>query len=86
MSDRDEAVARGLWRPDEDPTVCTACHDPRSPTWDPARFTRPDGTTAGFDFELGKARFPHPIPADVRGKIAEREEQQRRERREAEGE
>lgn len=86
MSDRDKALARGLWKADEDPAVCTACHNPSSPTWDPKRFALPDGSTAGFDFELGKARFPHAIPEEVRGKIAELEEERRRKRREAEGE
>lgn len=84
MSDRDDAVAHGLWKADEDPAVCTACHNERSPTWDPKRFVRPDGSTAGFDFELGKQRFPHAIPEDVRGKIVQIEEQRRRERQAAE--
>jgi hypothetical protein len=86
MSDRDEAVAHGLWKADEDPAVCTACHNAKSPTWDPKRFTRPDGTTAAFDFDAARARFPHPIPEDVRGKIVEIEEQRRRERKAAEEE
>jgi hypothetical protein len=86
MSDVDEAVARGLWRADEDPAICTACHNEKSPTWDPKRFVRPDGSSAGFDFELGKARFPHPIPEEVRGRIVEIEEERRRERKQAEGE
>ncbi|HSJ98251.1 MAG TPA: multiheme c-type cytochrome [Myxococcota bacterium] len=86
MSDVDEAVARGLWRADEDPAICTACHNEKSPTWDPKRFVRPDGSSAGFDFELGKARFPHAIPEEARGKVVEIEEERRRERKEAEGE
>jgi len=86
MSDRDEAVAHGLWKADEDPAVCTACHNEKSPTWDPKRFRRPDGSSAAFDFDLAKARFPHAIPEQVRGKIVEIEEQRRRERKAAEGE
>lgn len=85
MSDRDEAIAHGLWRADEDPAVCTACHNEKSPTWDAKRFVRPDGSTAAFDFELGKARFPHAIPEEVRGKIVDIEEQRRKQRQEAEG-
>jgi len=86
MSDRDEAVAHGLWQADEDAAVCTACHNEKSPTWDPKRFRRPDGSTTAFDFDLARARFPHAIPEDVRGKIVEIEEQRRRARKEAEGE
>lgn len=86
MSDRDEAVAHGLWKADEDPAVCTACHNEKSPTWDAKRFARPDGSTAPFDFDLARARFPHAIPEDVRGKIVELEEQRRRERKELEAE
>jgi hypothetical protein len=85
MSDRDDAIAHGLWKADEDPAVCTACHNEKSPTWDAKRFVRPDGSTAAFDFELGQARFPHAIPEDVRGKIVDIEEQRRKERQEAEG-
>jgi len=84
MSEREKAEARGLWSADEDPAVCTACHNPSSPTWDPKRFALPDGSTAPFDFEAAKARFPHAIPEDVRGKIVEIEEQRRRERKAAE--
>jgi hypothetical protein len=86
MSDRDEAEAHGLWKADDDPAVCTACHNAKSPTWDAKRFALPDGTTAPFDFEAAKARFPHAIPEEVRGKVVEIEEQRRRERKAAEEE
>ena len=78
MSDRKKAIGKGLWPADEDPAICTACHNPQSPTWDPARFTLDDGRSVGFDFELGKQRIAHPIPEDVKGRYLELEEEQKR--------
>jgi hypothetical protein len=79
MSDPELAASKGLWNAAEDEAVCTACHNAKSPTWDPKRFALPGGGTAPFDFELGKARFPHPIPEDVKGKVVEIEKQRREE-------
>jgi hypothetical protein len=42
MSDRDKSVAAGMWEPEKDAKICTACHNDESPTWDPAK---------GFDHE-----------------------------------
>jgi hypothetical protein len=84
MSDRDEAIAKGLWKADEDEAICTACHNAKSPTWDPKRFALPNGATAPFDFAIGKERFPHPIPEDVKGKVVEIEKQRKQEKEEEE--
>lgn len=78
MSDRDEAVAAGLWEPDEHEAICTACHNPASPTWDPKRFALPNGKTAAFDFEVAKAAHTHAIPEDRKGKILELEKEQKK--------
>ena len=79
MSDHDEAVAKGLWDTAKDPAICTACHNPSSPTWDPKRFALPGGKTAPFDFEVAKAAHVHPIPKDVKGKYLELEKKQKAE-------
>ena len=62
MSDHDKAVAAGLWDPGNDEKICTACHNDKSPTWDPAE---------GFDYAKRKEEIAHPIPADVKGKYNE---------------
>jgi hypothetical protein len=72
MSDRDKAIAAGMWEPGEDETICTACHNDESPTWDPAK---------GFDYAAAKEEIAHPIPEDVKGKYIELEKKQRAERR-----
>jgi len=73
MSDRERAEQKGLWRADEDASICVTCHNPESPTFDPERYVLADGTTVGFDFELAKERVPHPIPEDVKGRFIELE-------------
>ncbi len=77
MSDPEQAKAKGLWDPGAHAKICTECHNPRSPTWDPARYTLPDGTTAGFHFEQAKTRIAHPIPEDVKGRYLELEKAQK---------
>ncbi len=64
MSDRDEAVAKGLW--DADASLCVTCHNERSPTFDPERYVV-HGGTSGFDFDQAVARIRHAIPEDVKG-------------------
>lgn len=41
---------------------CTQCHNPESPTWDPNRYTKADGTKAGFDFEQAYKKIAHANP------------------------
>jgi YD repeat-containing protein len=43
-----------------DKSNCLQCHNTDSPTWDPARYTLPDGTTSGFDYNQAKKRSIHP--------------------------
>jgi hypothetical protein len=73
MSDRARAAKKGLWDASRDEAICTGCHNSESPTYDPARYLRPDGTTSGFDFEIAKGRIAHAIPADVKGRFVELE-------------
>ena len=65
--------------------TCLACHNEESPTFDPARYTLPDGSSAGFDFELAKERIPHPIPEHVKGRFIELEKEEKARARAAEG-
>ena len=70
MSDPEKAREKGLWDSDE-PSICTHCHNRESPTFDPKRYTLPDGSTAGFDFDLARKKIPHPIPKDTKGHYLE---------------
>ena len=78
MSDPEEAHARGLWYAEKDVKICTQCHNEKSPTFDPARFVKPDGTQAAFDFEIGVERIAHPIPPEVKGRYLELDEERKR--------
>ena len=60
MIDRERAVSRGLVLQSEE--VCISCHNDESPAWDPARYTRPDGTKVGFDYDQAAALIVHPVP------------------------
>jgi hypothetical protein len=77
MSDHELAHAKGLWHAADDATICTKCHNERSPTFDTKRYTLGGGGTTGFDFEQAKARIAHPIPEHVKGKYLELEKQRR---------
>jgi len=84
MSEIERARDAGLWDAD-DPARCTGCHNERSPTFDPTRYTLADGTTTGFDFEQAKQRITHPIPPDVKGRYLELDEARKQAEREARG-
>jgi hypothetical protein len=86
MSEQEKAEVHGLWQPGDDAAICTACHNPASPTWDPKRFALPDGRSAPFDFAVAKAQHTHPIPEEVRGKVVEIEKERRGSEKEDEGE
>ena len=38
------------------------CHNERSPTWDPERYTVADGTKSGFDYDQATAKVAHLNP------------------------
>lgn len=73
MSKPQVARKKGLWDAEGDASICAHCHNAESPTFDPERYTLPDGTTAGFDFEQARQRIAHPIPEDVKGHYLELE-------------
>jgi cytochrome c peroxidase len=81
MSDRDKAVAKGLWLPGEDEKICLECHNDESPTWDTTKYTLADGTTVAFDYEQAKEEIAHPIPEDVKGRYLEIEAQRKAEKK-----
>lgn len=81
MSDHDKAVAAGMWEPGKDEKICGNCHNDESPTWDPTKFERADGTTVAFDFEQAKEKIVHPIPEDVKGRYLELEKKRTAERK-----
>ena len=76
MADHAKSVAAGMWEPDKDEKICTACHNDQSPTWDAA---------AGFDFEARKKEIAHKIPEDVKGKYLEVEKRLKAEKAAAGG-
>ena len=71
MSDPDAARAKGLTDLEQHPELCATCHNERSPTFDPTRYTLPSGGTAGFDRVQAEERIAHPIPAEVKGRYLE---------------
>lgn len=81
MADHDKSVEKGLVMPDSE--TCLTCHNDESPSWDPAKYTLADGTTAGFDFDQAAEEIKHPIPEDVKGKYIEIEKQRKKERKAA---
>jgi hypothetical protein len=42
--------------------TCRACHNDESPTWDPERYTKEDGTKVGFDYDQAWAKIQHSFP------------------------
>lgn len=42
--------------------TCLQCHNEKSATWDPERYTKADGTKVGFDFEQAKEKVSHANP------------------------
>ena len=60
MMDRDKAIENGLVP--QTPAVCAKCHNDYSPAWDPQRYTRPDGSKVGFDYDQAVKAIAHPIP------------------------
>jgi hypothetical protein len=42
--------------------LCLECHNEESPTWNPEKYTRADGSKVGFDFEQAKKLTEHPNP------------------------
>jgi len=45
-----------------DVKTCEKCHNEKSPTWKPDRYTLPDGTKKGFDFTQAWEKVKHGKP------------------------
>ncbi|MBW1884939.1 MAG: cytochrome C554 [Deltaproteobacteria bacterium] len=69
MSSHEKSVAAGMWEPDKDEKICTACHNKDGPTFE------------GFDYEKGKEDIAHPIPEDVKGHYLELEEKNKKKKK-----
>ena len=61
MEDHAKAVAAGLIYPAT--KSCDQCHNDKSPTWNPERYTAKDGKKTGFDAEQAYEKIKHPNPA-----------------------
>lgn len=60
MADREQSIANGMIHPAKQ--SCTLCHNEESPSWDPERYTKADGTKAGFDVDQAWDKIKHPNP------------------------
>jgi len=61
MQSREESIANGMVHPAKD--RCVLCHNDQNPTWNPERYTLPDGTTTGFDVVQAYEKMKHERPA-----------------------
>ncbi len=61
MQNHDDAVANGMVA--DAKTRCVVCHNDTGPTWNPERYTLPDGTTTGFDLTQAYEKIKHEKPA-----------------------
>ena len=61
MESREESIANGMVA--DAKTRCTLCHNDQNPTWDPERYTLPDGTKTGFDVAQAYEKINHDRPA-----------------------
>lgn len=60
MKDREASIAGGMIHPSTQ--SCALCHNDQNPTWDPEKYTLPDGTKSGFDVEQAYEQVKHPNP------------------------
>ena len=50
-----------------DADMCKKCHNEKSPSWNPERYTLKDGTKTGFDFEQAYKKIAHDNPKNKKG-------------------
>ena len=62
MESREASIAGGMIYPAKEKS-CTRCHNDTGPTWDPDRYTLPDGTKTGFDVNQAYEKIKHERPA-----------------------
>ena len=63
MMDRDASIAAGMIYPAKEKS-CTMCHNEESATWNPERYTLPDGSKTGFDAAQAYEKIKHERPAE----------------------
>lgn len=61
MESLEESIANGMVYPAKEKS-CTLCHNDTSPTWNPERYTLPDGSTTGFDVNQAYEKIKHERP------------------------
>lgn len=57
-------MAAHIQRADE--KTCVKCHNDKNPTWDPNKYTLPDGTKTGFDFKQAWENIKHENPSKTK--------------------
>lgn len=62
MLKKDDSIDLTAGRERPTSKVCEECHNPDSPTWNPERYTKEDGSKAGFDFEAAWKEIAHNNP------------------------
>ena len=62
MKSLEESIANGMVHPAKEKS-CTLCHNDTGPTWDPKRYTLPNGETTGFDVVQAFEKIKHERPA-----------------------
>jgi hypothetical protein len=60
MKNRDASVKGGMVYPAT--KNCEKCHNDKSPSWNPERYTTKDGKKVGFDAEQAAKKIEHPDP------------------------
>ncbi len=63
MESRELSIAGGMIYPAKEKS-CVLCHNDSGPTWDPNRYTLPDGTKTGFDVAQAYEKIKHERPAE----------------------
>ena len=60
MKSREKSIAAGMIYPAT--KSCPECHNEKSPTYNPERYTTKDGKKVGFDAEQAWEKIKHPNP------------------------
>lgn len=60
MESRDESIKNGMVYPAT--KSCALCHNDKSPSWNPERYTTKDGKKVGFDVDAAFKKIEHPNP------------------------
>jgi len=61
MMKKDDTVDMAAHIKKGDEATCRTCHNEKSPTWNPERYTTKDGAKVGFDYEQAWKKIEHKI-------------------------